>query len=99
MSQLLYVNASPREGRSYSAAVTEVFIASYIKANPDDEVVSLNVFAKELPTFDGNALKAKYNILHGNEHAEVEVTAWRSVEAIINVFKSATHSNETINRK
>ena len=89
MSQLLYVNASPREGRSYSAAVADAFIASYMEANPGDEVVSLNVFTKELPTFDGNALKAKYNILHGKEHSEDEVTAWRSVEAVINEFKSA----------
>ncbi|MCJ7615299.1 MAG: NAD(P)H-dependent oxidoreductase [Desulfobacterales bacterium] len=89
MSQLLYVNASPRGERSYSAAVTDAFIASYMEANPGDEVVSFNVFTKELPTFDGNALKAKYNILHGNEHSEDEVTAWRSVEAVINEFKSA----------
>ncbi len=89
MSKLLYVNASPRGKRSYSAAIADAFITSYVEANLDDEIVSFNVFTKELPAFDGNALKAKYNILHDNEHSEDEVAAWRSVEAVINEFKSA----------
>jgi len=89
MSKLLYVNASPRGKRSYSAAIADAFITSYVEANLDDEIVSFNVFTKELPAFDGNTLKAKYNILHGNEHSEDEVAAWRSVEAVINEFKSA----------
>ena len=89
MSKLLNIQASPRGERSYSISVTDAFIKSYRQANPADEIVTLNLFTKELPSFDGLALQAKYTILHGLEHTEKELAAWRSVEEIIAEFKSA----------
>jgi FMN-dependent NADH-azoreductase len=89
MSKLLNIQASPRGERSYSVSVADAFIKSYQQANPSDEIVTLNLFTKDLPPFDGLALQAKYAILHGLDHTEEELTAWRSVENIIAEFKSA----------
>jgi len=89
MAKVLYIQASPRRERSYSTAAAEAFLASYQKANPKDEVIRIDLFKKELPPFDGNALQAKYNILHGEKHSKEDLADWRAVEAIIEEFKSA----------
>jgi FMN-dependent NADH-azoreductase len=89
MSKVLYIQCSPRKERSHSAAVADAFIRSYKEANPGDEIVTINLFDKELPDFDGPALQAKYTILHGLEHSDAERAAWQSVEDIIDEFKWA----------
>jgi FMN-dependent NADH-azoreductase len=89
MSKLLYIKSSPTEERSHSVAVTNAFVDEYAKQNPHDGVVTLNLFKKELPAFDGLALKAKYTILHGLEHTNEELQAWQAVEHVIAEFKAA----------
>jgi len=89
MSKVLYVQASPRGARSHSIAVADAFIESYREAHPDDEIVTLNVFTADLPAFDGAAVQAKYTILHGQQHSPEELAAWKTVEAVIEQFKSA----------
>jgi FMN-dependent NADH-azoreductase len=88
MGKLLYIQASPRLKRSHSIAVADAFIDSYRKANPGDEIATFNVFTKNLPSFDGMAVQAKYSILHGMKHSAEELAAWRAVETIIEEFKS-----------
>ncbi len=89
MSTLLYIQASPRGERSHSMAAAEAFVAAYRDANPGDRVVTINLFDRELPPFDGLALEAKYTILHGQEHSAAERKAWQAVEDIIDEFKAA----------
>lgn len=89
MSKVLYIQASPRGKRSKSLAVADAFIEAYAKSNPDDQIAALNLFEADIPPFDGLAVQAKYTILHGNEHSDEELQAWRSVEKIIETFKSA----------
>ncbi len=89
MNKLLYIQASPRVERSYSLAAADAFATSYKENNPGDDVVTLNLFTKDLPPFDGLALNAKYNILHGMKHSDEELAAWRAVEHIIDEFKAA----------
>lgn len=89
MSKLLYIQASPREERSSSRAVTDAFVEAYKEQHPEDEVETLDLFKAELPVFDGLALQAKYTILHGQEHTDEEADAWKAVESVIEQFKSA----------
>ncbi len=89
MSRLLYIQASPRIERSYSIAVAEAFVSAYKQANPKDEVITMNLFKKDLPSFDGLAVQAKYAILHGLKHTPEELSAWKKVEELIAEFKSA----------
>jgi FMN-dependent NADH-azoreductase len=89
MSKLLYIQSSPRGQRSHSVAVTDAFIEAYERKNPDDEIEILNVFDESIPNFDGLAVQAKYTILHGKSHSQVEQEVWKDVEQMIEQFTSA----------
>jgi FMN-dependent NADH-azoreductase len=88
MSKLLYIQASPRGQRSHSVTVTDALIDEYEKKHPDDEVEILNVFDESLPNFDGLAVQAKYTILHGKSHSQIEQDLWKNVEKVIEQFTS-----------
>ncbi|MBM4275434.1 MAG: FMN-dependent NADH-azoreductase [Deltaproteobacteria bacterium] len=89
MSEVLYIKASPRKGRSHSLAVAEAFLEAYRDLHPQDEIVTLDLFAENLPPFDGLLINAKYNIMHGRPHSAGEAAAWRVVEDYIAQFKGA----------
>jgi len=89
MAKLLYIQASPRGGRSKSIQVADAFLAACLKAHPGDQAVTLDLFGKDLPAFDGAALDAKYAIMHGKQHTAEQAEAWKGVEAVIAEFISA----------
>lgn len=89
MARVLNIQASPRGKRSKSISITGAFIEAYIKKHPDDKIDIINLFQEDIPAFDGLAVQAKYTILHGKEHTSEELDAWKSVEVIIERFKSA----------
>lgn len=89
MSKILYIKASPRAGFSYSVKVADAFLETYKSKNLKDEIMTLDIFKKDMPTFDGFTLQAKYAILNGKEHTKEEKNAWSAVENAVNEFKSA----------
>lgn len=89
MSGLLYIQASPRGKRSHCIAVADAFVEAYRQKNPNDKIVSWNVFDASIPCFDGLAVQAKYAILHGQPHSKEQLQAWKDVERVIEQFTSA----------
>lgn len=89
MSKVLYIQASPRITRSHSIAVADAFIEAYRESHPGDTIQKLNLFEKDIQSFDGLAVQAKYTILHGAKHTPEEAEAWKAVEALIAEFKAA----------
>jgi FMN-dependent NADH-azoreductase len=89
MSTLLYIESSPRKERSASIRIAKAFIDEYLKTHPDDEVDTLDLWVNELPPFDGETINAKYAILHGEQHSDSQIKAWRPVEILIDNFKRA----------
>lgn len=89
MAGLLYLQASPRKGRSYCLRAADAFVEAYRQAHPGDEVSTINLFQRDLIAFDGLAVQAKYTILHGRDHTDDEAAAWGAVEALIEEFKAA----------
>ena len=89
MSQILYLQASPRRERSSSIAVADAFVGAYKQKHPDDQVSAINLFDHGMLHFDGNALQGKYNILQGRAYTAEEKAAWRQVEAEIETFTAA----------
>ncbi len=89
MSKLLYIQASPRTDRSYSRQVADNFVEAYRGKQPGAEIMTVDLFQKDLPAFDGEALNAKYSILHGEKPTEQQKKSWRVVEAIISEFTAA----------
>lgn len=89
MSEILYIQASPRRRESCSIAVADAFIDAYRSKNPSDQVRTRNLFDTDLVSFDGNTLRGKYNILHGRDYTSAEKAAWQAVEAEIEAFVAA----------
>jgi FMN-dependent NADH-azoreductase len=89
MAKLLYIEASPRKDRSKSTQVARTFLAAYQKNRPDDSIQTLDLWATNLPRFDGDTLEAKYAILQGQAHTPGQAQAWKAVVDVIEHFKSA----------
>jgi len=88
MSAILYIKASPRGPRSHSIAVADAFLEAYQEANPQYLVTTRNLFEEELPPFDGPALQAKYNVIHGLTHDPAQLRAWEQVKRYVDELKS-----------
>lgn len=88
MAKVLYIQASPREKRSNSIQVADAFVKAYVDKYPSDKVETLNLFTANLPSFDGLAIQAKYDIMHGKSFSPEEKKAWDAVVKIIEHFKS-----------
>ena len=91
MSRLLYIEASPRKERSASIIVAKKFLDSFKAAHPNDEIVKIDLWKKELPSFDGETIDAKYAIMSGKEHTESQKKAWEPVVRLIDEFKQADY--------
>lgn len=89
MSQLLYIEASPRKKRSSSIEIAHVYLDHYRQKHPDDAIETLDLWQIELPRFDGDVIDSKYAIMHGQAHTEAQRKAWRTVEETIAFFKQA----------
>jgi FMN-dependent NADH-azoreductase len=89
MSKLLYIEASPRKSRSKSIEVSQVFLSELAKAHPSVEIDKLDLWATELPAFDGDTVEAKYALLYGQAHTPGQAKAWQRVVSVIDRFKSA----------
>ena len=87
MDKLIYIKASPRTGRSHSVQVADAFVEAFRESHDGAEIMTLDLFRKDLPPFDGLAVQAKYTILHGKKHTPEELKAWKSIEAVIEEFK------------
>ncbi|MBS0655387.1 MAG: NAD(P)H-dependent oxidoreductase [Verrucomicrobia bacterium] len=89
MAKLLYIESSPRKERSASIAISKYFLDEYLKAHPADGVAVVDLWNKDLPSFDGEVINAKYAIMHGKETTPEQKRAWKPVENLITEFKSA----------
>jgi len=89
MAKLLYLESSPRKERSHSIAVAQSFLEAYQAANPNDEIDRWDLWATDLPPFDGDTINAKYAILHGQDHTPEQAAAWEAVKSAADRFKSA----------
>ncbi len=89
MAKLLYIESSPRKTRSNSIAVSLAFIEAYIATHPGDEIITIDLWEKNLPEFDSFTIDAKYQVLSGLSFDENQQKAWQRVVDICDEFKSA----------
>ncbi len=89
MAKLMYLEASPRKERSSSIAVAQEFLKSYAAAHPGDAIETVDLWSFPLPEFDGAAINAKYNVMHGLPHSAAEEVAWKEVRAVFTHFSAA----------
>ncbi|MDP2645876.1 MAG: NAD(P)H-dependent oxidoreductase [Desulfobacterales bacterium] len=89
MAKLLYIESSPRKDRSASIAVAKAFMEAYRSGHPKDKIETLDIWALDLPEFDGETINAKYKILHGQSQTASEAAAWNTVVNIFRKFQDA----------
>ncbi len=89
MKTLLYIKASPRNERSHSHTTAQAFLTAYQQKNPQDKIITIDLFKQSLPEFDNFAAESKYAIMHGKEKTAEQVKKWAQVEKVIEQFKSA----------
>ena len=92
MSKLLYIESSPRQGRSHTAAVAHVFLEAYRDAHPDSTVDTWDLWSKDEPLveFDGAAITAKYAVRNpGYVHTPEEAQAWATIDRSIDRLRAA----------
>lgn len=89
MTTLLYIKASPRGERSHSVAAGDAFVAEYRRLHPDHTINVLDVFERDLPRFDGDAVTARFHAGRFDELSPAQQKAWDGVKHIIEEFKAA----------
>jgi FMN-dependent NADH-azoreductase len=89
MKTILYIKASPRDDRSHSHATAKAFLSAYQQKNPQDKIITIDLFKESLPEFDNFAAESKYAIMHGKEKTAEQVKKWSQIEKVIEQFKSA----------
>lgn len=89
MTNLLYIQGSPRKDRSHALAAADAFVAAYREKDPAVQVTVLNVFDADLPPFDQHAVTGRYKLGQGLEATPEETAAWQRVLPVIEQFKAA----------
>ena len=89
MAKLLYIESSPRKERSHSIKVANAFLNAYAQARPADSIERLDLWAEDIPSFDGAMIDAKYAVMHGQEPNADEQAAWAIVTEWSNRFNAA----------
>lgn len=89
MTRLLHIEASPRGDRSSSTRAARAFLDAFATSDPTAEVDRLDLWAADLPRFDGAVLDAKYAILGKQPQGPAEAAAWAAVIACIDRLKAA----------
>jgi FMN-dependent NADH-azoreductase len=90
MTDVLYIEASPRKERSHSIAVAREFLRVARALRPGLAIDTLDLWAEaeRLPRFDGPTIDAKYAILARQSHTSEQADAWTAVQAAIARFTS-----------
>lgn len=89
MTRLLYVETSPRKDRSASIEVSRAFLQAHRAAHPDDQIETLDIWAIELPSFNGEALAAKYAGLRGVPLTSAQQAVWDDIRRLAAPFLAA----------
>jgi FMN-dependent NADH-azoreductase len=89
MAQLLYIEASPRKKRSASIEVSRAFLEAYRATHPDDQIEKVDIWDSDLPSFDEDALAAKYAGLSGEPLTPEQEKAWNGIRRLAAPFLDA----------
>ena len=86
---VLYIEASPLKQRSHTIEAARAFLDAYRNARPDDTIETIDLWAEELPPFDGATIEAKFAVLRRNEFTPLQQAKWSAVQAVSRRFNAA----------
>lgn len=88
MSNLLYLDASPRGEQSASTQAAQL----YLDALPDEVTVTrLNLFEEQLPEFTAVLAEAKQQVTMGQSLSGEAEVQWRAITQLVTQFLAADH--------
>ncbi len=88
MTQLLYLNASPRGDAAASTQAAKHFIEA---VSGNVEIQQINLFEANLPEFSAELASAKQKFSIGMDLTEAESRAWSQATELVETFASADH--------
>lgn len=91
MTKLLQIIASPRGGDSKSNALADAFVAAQRAKDSTLQVDHLDLWAEDLPAFDGDPAAAKMTFFGVGQMDPSKEQAWSAVARITERFMSADH--------
>ncbi|WP_095589526.1 FMN-dependent NADH-azoreductase [Actibacterium ureilyticum] len=91
MTDLLYIAGSPRGAASKSAALAEAYIAKAQVADGSMSVSRIDLWAEDLPAFDGDFAAAKMTFFGDGAMDAAKQHAWDRVTEITQRFVAADH--------
>ena len=89
MTKILHIVASPRGDASQSTQLAEAFLKTAIQENPTTTVDTLELWAEDLPEFDGDKAAAKMTFFGVGEMGSAQQTAWDHIVEITARFTDA----------
>ena len=89
MSNLFFIQASPRGMQSKSIQIEETYLSALREQNPDLNIDVLPLWDVDLPAFDGDKAAAKINVMLGQEQTAAQKTAWDQIVEIASRFIAA----------
>lgn len=89
MKTILYIAASPRGQMSQSGKLAERYLASRQALDPDVRVDRLDLWAADLPDFDGDKAAAKMTFFGVGEMNATRQSAWDQIVTITRRFTEA----------
>lgn len=89
MTKVLHIIASPRGDASQSGKLATAYLKAATAADPLLTVDTLDLWAEELPDFDGDKAAAKMTFFGVGEMGSAQQTAWDQVVDITSRFTDA----------
>jgi len=86
MTQLLYINVSPRNSAAASSQAADVFLRALPKGV---HVSTLELFSTDLPEVTENVVNAKFKFAMGENLTDAEAAEWRSIRDLVDQFIAA----------
>ncbi|MDP4142925.1 MAG: FMN-dependent NADH-azoreductase [Bacillota bacterium] len=88
MSKILYITANPKsQEESYSLSVGEAFIDAYKKANPNDEIVTVDLYKTEIPLIDEVIFSAWGKFAQGLSFEQLTTEEQNKIAAMNNILE------------
>ncbi|AIG27501.1 FMN-dependent NADH-azoreductase 2 [Brevibacillus laterosporus LMG 15441] len=80
MAKVLYITANPNSVEdSFGLSVGQTFVDAYRQANPQDEVVRVDLFKEDIPMIDGTVLDAWNKLRQGTAFGDLSPEAQAKV--------------------
>ena len=89
MKTLLYIKASPRDEKSVSIKLANEYLAAYKEKHPDAVIDVIDLWAANLPEFDGDSAAAKVSFFGEPAMNAKQKTVFDELVNIFNRFNAA----------